>query len=386
MFFVEGFTDIRFVKGLSEICDLTLVVPLRHYIVSGLKERIGLSNAKLKVVKIEGGRLGFQTRSLVYLWRQAKNFDVILAQEVLRGAINANIVGTIKHVPVLTYMAISPVEYYRCRYERKQISWPKAIIGEMAIKAMMSINGRLATSCLVLGPYLVDISSDYCKRNRQVLYFGVDTEFFKPIAKEETKKIREKLKLPSDKFIIFLSSRISHEKDPETVIRATAIARSRGLDAVVINLSGGYKEFLLLANNLGFKNTETWIYARPAAHPLIDLNEYYQAADVVAQASLAEGLGLSPLEALACGIPVVATRVGGMSVHLDNYARMTPKGDPDAMAKEFVWIAANSETARRQALVGREYVVREWNSRKAFKELQNIFNETVSENKSGKAL
>ena len=32
LFFVEGFTDIRFVVGLSEICDLTMSVPLGHYV------------------------------------------------------------------------------------------------------------------------------------------------------------------------------------------------------------------------------------------------------------------------------------------------------------------------------------------------------------------
>jgi hypothetical protein len=31
LFVVEGFTDIRFVVGLSEICDLTMVVPARAY-------------------------------------------------------------------------------------------------------------------------------------------------------------------------------------------------------------------------------------------------------------------------------------------------------------------------------------------------------------------
>ena len=36
LFFVEGFTDIRFVAGLSEICDLTLAVPARAFRESGV--------------------------------------------------------------------------------------------------------------------------------------------------------------------------------------------------------------------------------------------------------------------------------------------------------------------------------------------------------------
>ena len=47
LFFVEGFTDIRFVVGLSEICDLTLAVPARAYRESGLDERLRESGARV---------------------------------------------------------------------------------------------------------------------------------------------------------------------------------------------------------------------------------------------------------------------------------------------------------------------------------------------------
>src|SRR4051812_23890126 len=118
LFFVEGFTDIRFVTGLSQICQLTLAVPARQYAESGLKQRVADSGAKLTVHEIPGSRLAFQARSLAYLWRQARNFDVILSQEVLRGSFNANLIGWFRGVPVVTYMGIAPVEYFRCRRER----------------------------------------------------------------------------------------------------------------------------------------------------------------------------------------------------------------------------------------------------------------------------
>jgi glycosyltransferase involved in cell wall biosynthesis len=54
------------------------------------------------------------------------------------------------------------------------------------------------------------------------------------------------------------------------------------------------------------------LIARPAVDPRVDLAPYYHSADVCVQASRAEGLGFSPLEALACGTPVVAAHVGGL--------------------------------------------------------------------------
>src|ERR1044072_4497757 len=102
LFFVEGFTDIRFVVGLSGICDLTMAGPAEPYARGGLKERVEQSGARLKVEEIPGGRLGFQARSLRYLWQRAKEFDVVLSQEVLRGSFNANLVGALRGVPVVT--------------------------------------------------------------------------------------------------------------------------------------------------------------------------------------------------------------------------------------------------------------------------------------------
>ncbi|HLL53731.1 MAG TPA: hypothetical protein VK447_09310, partial [Myxococcaceae bacterium] len=251
LFFVEGFTDIRFVVGLSEICELTMMVPERQYAESGLKARVAQSGAQLTVEQIPGGRLEFQARSLERLWRRARDFDVILAQEVLRGAFNANVVGRLSGIPVVMYMGISPLEYFRCRRERGQISLPRSLLGETVIQTLMTVNGRLASRCLAMGPYLVDVAARFGARSENGLYYGVDTDFFRPASDEERAELRQKRDLPRDKFVVFFSSRISHEKDPETVLRGVSLARERGLDAVAINLGGGYKDFLALARQLG---------------------------------------------------------------------------------------------------------------------------------------
>lgn len=379
LFFVEGFTDIRFVTGLSEICDLTMLVASEAYRGSGLRDRVEASGARLRVDEIPGGRLAFQAKSLPWLLRHAREFDVILSQEVLRGSFNATTMGALLGVPVVTYMGIAPVEYFRCRRERRQISAPKAWLGETVIKFLMRWNGRLAARTLAMGPYLRDIAAKDSSRAMVGLYYGVDTDFFRPASDAERIALRQKRDLPLDKFVIFLSSRISHEKDPETVLRATAKARAQGLDAVVINLGGGYQDFLKLARELALPDVDTWVLGRPAAHPMKDVADYFRAADVMALASLAEGAAYSTLEALSCATPVVATDIGGMAVQLAGYARLTPRQDPDAMAREFLWIASHREEARAQAMRGREMILRDWNREKAFDDLREILETVVAE-------
>lgn len=379
LYVVEGFTDIRFVSGLSRIVDLTLLVPARAYAESGLKERVAQAGLDLCVVEVRGGRLRFQLASLAPLWRLAGEADVVLAQEVLRGALNANLAGAARGVPVVTYMGIAPLEYFLCRRERGRIGPLTAFAGATVIRALMTVNGRLARRCLAMGPYLRDVASRYCRRSVVGLYYGVDTAFFRPADPAEKAELRRRRDLPDGRFVVFLSSRISHEKDPETVLRATALARGRGLDAVVLNLGGGWQEFLALARELGLPGAEDWVLGRPAAHPMTDVADYFRAADAMALASHSEGVGFSTLEALACGTPVVATAVGGMAAILPGHARLVPRSDAPAMAEELLWIAAHPEEARAQALRGRAFVEREWSREKAFGDLLAVLGEVAGE-------
>jgi glycosyltransferase involved in cell wall biosynthesis len=372
LYFCEGFTDIRFVVGLSEICDLTMVTPAWEFRVSGLADRIAQSGAKLGVVTIEGRRPAFQLRSFAYLLRHMRAFDVILSQDMVRGSLNATVAGKLVGVPVVTYLGIAPVEYYRCRRERGRIGWFEAVAGEAFIRFAMLVSGRLATTALGMGPYLRDIAGQVSKRAAICGYYGVDTDAFRPAAHEERLALRARHDLPQDRFIIFFSSRISHEKDPETVLRAVARVRSEGVDAVVLNLGGGYRDFLALAHELGIADADDWIIGRPAVHPMKNLSDYFRLADVVVQSSLAEGAAFSTLEGLAAGTPVIATDIGGMAVQLKGYAQLTPRRDADAMAAALHWVANNPVEARRQALEGRAYVQAEWRRDKVFSDLKNV--------------
>ncbi|MDQ6666506.1 MAG: hypothetical protein M3Z23_19170, partial [Acidobacteriota bacterium] len=64
----------------SEVFDLTIVVPARQYVESGLDRRVANSGAHLTVAQIPGGRAKYQFRCLRYIWRKAREFDVILSQ------------------------------------------------------------------------------------------------------------------------------------------------------------------------------------------------------------------------------------------------------------------------------------------------------------------
>ncbi len=377
LYFCEGFNDIRFVVGLSERCDLTMAIPEWELHSSGLADRIAESGASLTIHQFSGRRPAYQLKSFFYLLRNMRQYDVVLSQGMVRGSLNSAIAGRLLAVPVVTYLGIAPVEYWRCRRERGQIGWIKAAAGEAFIRFCMNVSGRLATTALAMGLFLRNLAAEYSAHPAVGYYYGVDLALFKPVDPAMRAALRRKHDLPESAYLIFFSSRVSHEKDPETVLQAAAAARAKGVPVVLLNLGGGYRDFLDVAASLGIADAQDWIVGRPAVHPMGDLCEYFQASDLVIQSSLAEGCGISPLEGLACGVPVVATDVGGMSVQLKGLAQLTPRRDSAAMTHAILWAARNPERAALQAMKGRSYVQATWSREKAFADLMTVLEEAA---------
>ncbi|GGP77650.1 glycosyltransferase [Saccharothrix coeruleofusca] len=81
--------------------------------------------------------------------------------------------------------------------------------------------------------------------------------------------------------------------------------------------------------------------------------EFYAAADVVVLPSRAEGMALVPLEAMACGRPVVAFDVGGVRQSVAGAGAVVPAGDVAALAGAIAARLADRRLADREGAVGR---------------------------------
>src|SRR5688572_11689325 len=240
LFVVEGNTDIRFVDGLARRCDLTLLVPETHYRQSGLADRVNELRVKPSVMAIPGGRLLFQWRSFRWLWSHAGRYNIILAQEILRGAFNATLVGRLRGVPVACLVCLPHLEYFAKKRERGLIGEAGWQLGRAVISSLSWINGKLARRVFALGDHLVTYTARFTPRVSPATYYGVDVKRFAPATMEEKVVLREKLGLPQG-FLVLYSSRLTHEKDPETFLLACEQARWSGVPLVALNLSGDHE-------------------------------------------------------------------------------------------------------------------------------------------------
>ncbi len=199
---------------------------------------------------------------------------------------------------------------------------------------------------------------------------GVDLDLFRPLPREES-RVRAGLDLGRP--VVLFVGRIDPIKGIDTLIEAAEIILSRGTlsPQPLFAIVGGDLEDDVPVGHLA-KVAEA-ISARGIAdhfrllgsQPQDELPWYYSAADVVAVPSRYESFGLVAVEALACGVPVVASRAGGLRFTIDEgIAGLLVKPQfPDALAGGLEAILGDDALRAAMASAARPSVERyDWTS------------------------
>ena len=139
---------------------------------------------------------------------------------------------------------------------------------------------------------------------------GVDLRTFRPLDREES---RQRLGLNGDKVLLYVG-RIESLKGVELLVHTVAqLDTCEPVRALVVGDDNGQDNELArirrLAETLQVEDAFDFVGRVPQE----ELPIYYSAADVCVVPSFYESFGLAALEAMACGTPVVASRVGGIS-------------------------------------------------------------------------
>ena len=139
---------------------------------------------------------------------------------------------------------------------------------------------------------------------------GVDLEHFTPERRGNAAAVRQTWHLPPDGPLITFVGRFAHEKELDVLMDAwPAIQRRTG--ASLIMAGDGPEKPVLQARNKGSR--VFWLPFIPDRDKLADLQA---ASSVYMATSPHETFGLSPLEAMACGTPVLAADGGGVREHV----------------------------------------------------------------------
>ncbi len=144
-----------------------------------------------------------------------------------------------------------------------------------------------------------------------VIPCGVDLDLFTPQDKQQT---REALHLSSERPVLLFAGRLDPFKGPDVLLQAAALMEEKAQVLIVGGkLVGEDKEILALqelARQLDIADRVRFLGAQPRQEmPLV-----YSAADITVMPSYHESFGLVAVESLACAVPVIATRAGGLTM------------------------------------------------------------------------
>jgi glycosyltransferase involved in cell wall biosynthesis len=181
---------------------------------------------------------------------------------------------------------------------------------------------------------------------------GVDTRRFAPAEPAERRRLRRALGLPPVPAVVY-TGRLSPEKGVDVLIDAWAESRRRGLLGTLCLVGEGPERGALERRARDHGVLGAVRFAGAAG----DVGPWLAAADAFVLPSRTEGLSVALLEAMSCGLPVVATDVGGTRDAAGGAAVLVPPDDPRALAEALAAILAEpgragtlGEAARRRVL------------------------------------
>ncbi len=266
------------------------------------------------------------------VWRvRSLRPDVLHAHELLSPATAAALAKLCFGAPLVAKVLRGGLLGDLAKIGAGRLGWLRVQLVASAVDAFAVISTEIDDELAAIG---------VPARKRVFIPNGVDTERFMPVSVAEKARIRAERSLPDGRLAIF-SGRLEPEKRVDLLLELWPRLRRVLPDAQLLVLGTG--------------SSESQLRQQPveAVHfygGVEDVAPYLHAADLFVLPSLTEGLSNSMLEAMACGLPVVATHVGGAADVITDRETgwLVPPNDPDALFEALVSLLG--EPGRSQAL------------------------------------
>ncbi|SHE29489.1 mannosyltransferase [Ruegeria intermedia] len=271
------------------------------------------------------GRLPFLSRKTLRVWHARRNTEMLLGL-ILRDLLRLRL--------KLLFTSAS---------QRAHTGYTKWLIGKM--------DAVVATSRKTAG---------YLERDAQVIMHGINLQDFAPPA--DKAGLRTQMGLP-DGLLLGCYGRIRHQKGTDAFVDAMIDLCGQVPDVHGIVMGRATEKHSAFLTELKDKVAQAGLSDRILFKPEVTVDkiaQWYQVLDLFIAPQRWEGFGLTPLEAMACGVPVVATDVGAFSeiVTDPTLGRVVPPGDIPALAAAAAEMLADRDSLARAGRAARAHVER----------------------------
>jgi glycosyltransferase involved in cell wall biosynthesis len=183
----------------------------------------------------------------------------------------------------------------------------------------------------------------------KLIYNGVDVARFRVISGKR-QEMRKKLGIPQDAVVVLTVRRLVYKNGVDTLLDCANIAVKKNPKIVLVSVGKGPDMESVRQKIAQLGISDNFHLAGFVSDA--DLPSYYNLADFfVLPSKSGEGLPLVTMEAMACGLPVVATDVGGIKEILPKeYGKLVPPNQPMLLAEAVLDFAALDFSKRRSEL------------------------------------
>ena len=220
----------------------------------------------------------------------------------------------------------------------KSLGIPSVVHQQKTLQPLPSRRARLFRGCLEGSSHIVALSAQTAldleltfslpPEKISVVANGIERADFQTAV--DRVLLRRKLGLPATGLLVGSVGRLHKHKSHETTIEAVALARKEGVDVTAVLVGEGAQREALerLARERGVADAIVFAGARRPVAP------WMQAFDLFVLPSVWEGQPLAMLQAVACGVPVLASNIEGNTAVLGrDHPGLFPPGDVAWLAK-----------------------------------------------------
>ena len=184
-----------------------------------------------------------------------------------------------------------------------------------------------------------------------ILYNDIDPVAMKlPNSLDSKETLRRELGLPTPRFVLLFVGRVSSLKGGEYLIPIAHLLEKRVPEALLIVV--GQVHIPGIVEHARLQGLTNIVFV--GSIPNKGIVKYYKIADIFIMPSNSEGFPRVLLEAMACGLPIVAFDVGGVRdiVHLGQLPFVVPRGDVEGLVDKALMLLNNHDLRAEQAKLG----------------------------------
>jgi glycosyltransferase involved in cell wall biosynthesis len=218
------------------------------------------------------------------------------------------------------------------------------------------------------------------RRKVRVVHNGIDLSQFDGI--DTLPDIRKQIGIPSDSLVVGTVTRLDEpKKGIGILLKAASCLLTEGLDIhfVVAGDGDAQKPLEATSRNLGIANRVHFLGR------VEDIRPIYRTLDVFVLPSLSEGFPTVNLEAMASGLPVVTTDVGGSTEAIRNGVNglVVPPGDDGALAHAIRQLCEDPNKRKTMGAIGKNMVGEDFGSEAMGTRMFAVYAEVLKPRRGG---